>query len=106
MNENMSPCLGCLRVADPENCADKTCRIWQRWFLEKWEQTRQSIRQAKDRPGAMAGVNVGGVHYAAPDQVRSFLENDPCSDCLCPRDLCQKTCYKRRLWDKCKGEGL
>ena len=106
MKERISPCVGCGRVADPENCADKTCRLWQGWFLEKWEQTRQAIRQLKEEPGAMAGVNVGGVCYAAPDQVRSFLDKDPCDSCCCPKELCQNTCRKRRLWEKCHKEGL
>ena len=37
MKRHLSPCLSCTRVADPENCTDKTCRLWQSWFLEQWD---------------------------------------------------------------------
>lgn len=106
MKENMSPCVVCSRVSDPENCTDKTCRLWQRWFLQRWEETRQTLRQMKDMPDSYAGVVVGGVRYAAPNQVRNFLENDPCGSCLCPKDLCDTPCRKRKAWENFRKEGL
>ena len=36
-----SPCQSCLRVANPEACDNKDCKLWQRWFLSRWEQLRE-----------------------------------------------------------------
>ena len=35
------PCDTCTRVFDPRNCENKTCRVWQKWFLQSWEDMRQ-----------------------------------------------------------------
>ena len=105
MKENISPCVVCNRVIDPENCTDKSCRIWQRWFLQQWEKTRNAVRQLKDMPDSCVGVVVGGMRYAAPNQVQDFLEKDPCDSCLCPKDLCDIPCRKRKAWESCSKEG-
>ena len=104
MNRLLSPCLTCTRVADPENCTDKTCRAWQAWFLQQWEQSRIRLRQLKDLPVKKAGVAIGGRRYAAPHQVRAYLRKDPCGDCLCPAGLCKSPCRKRRVCEDCIGE--
>ena len=101
VKENMSPCLGCNRV---ENCSDKSCRVWRRWFLDQWEKTREGFRQMKDGPNPAVGVPVGGKCYAAPNQVRAYLREDPCEACLCPPDLCMTPCRKRRVWEDCARE--
>ncbi len=31
-----SPCLSCIRVKHPEDCENKSCALWQRWFLSQW----------------------------------------------------------------------
>ena len=31
-----SPCVGCTRVACPENCENKLCKDWKAWFLGRW----------------------------------------------------------------------
>ena len=36
-NEGKSPCLTCTRVKAPENCENKCCRVWQNWFLARWD---------------------------------------------------------------------
>lgn len=104
MKNTVNPCLVCGRCADPENCTDKSCRDWQRWFLQKWEQTRESFRQGKEQPNPPAGVVVGGRHYAAPHEVRNYLRRDPCGSCLCPKDLCHTPCRKRLVWEDCIRE--
>lgn len=104
MNKVLSPCLGCIRVADPENCTDKSCRVWQAWFLDQWERSRMELRRMKDMPVQKAGVAVGGHRYAAPHQVRAYLRQDPCGACLCPAELCKSPCRRRRVWEDCIGE--
>lgn len=104
MKENVTPCLGCNRVKDPEECTDKSCRVWRNWFLGKWEQTRQGFRQMKDDEVPAAGVPLGGNHYAAPHQVRAYLRQDPCAACQCPRELCTTPCRKRMVWEDCIRE--
>lgn len=104
MNNVLSPCLSCTRVEDPENCTDKSCRIWQAWFLKKWEESRMGLRQLKETPAQKAGVALGGRRYAAPHQVRAYLRNDPCGECLCPAGLCKSPCRRRQIWEDCIGE--
>ena len=36
MDQKTSPCRRCTRVTDPDNCENKRCGIWQRWFLGRW----------------------------------------------------------------------
>lgn len=103
-SENKSPCLSCTRVQDPENCTDKSCRVWQAWFLGRWEQTREGFRRMKDAPEPGVGVPLGGNRYAAPHQVRAYLREDPCGSCRCPRELCATPCRKRMVWEDCIRE--
>lgn len=72
MDKNMeSPCVTCKRT-DPQECDNKECRIWQRWFVNRWEQLR-----------------------------REFLkEQDPCTYCPWPKELCVEDCRHKRLWLK------
>lgn len=37
-NLKKSPCLTCTKVTDPKNCENKQCRLWSKWFMERWEQ--------------------------------------------------------------------
>ena len=32
----ISPCVGCVRVRDPEACENKNCKHWKAWFLRRW----------------------------------------------------------------------
>ena len=41
MGNNQSPCMTCDRVKDPGNCDNKCCKVWQEWFLKKWESYRR-----------------------------------------------------------------
>lgn len=96
-----SPCLSCTRVKDPENCENKHCKPWQAWFLQRWSlihrYPREKMEQAELKP---VGVKVGGRVYAAPHQVEAYRKNDPCKECLCPKDLCASPCPLRRAWEK------
>lgn len=99
MKREMSPCCVCTRVADPEGCTDKTCRVWQAWFLRKWEQSRMEILQMKQAPAKNAGVALGGRRYAAPHEVRAYLRTDPCGSCRVPGGICTAPCRKRLVWE-------
>lgn len=35
-----NPCNHCVRVPDPAQCDNKQCKVWQRWFLDRWQQVR------------------------------------------------------------------
>ena len=92
----MSPCARCTRVTDPRQCENKDCRLWQKWFIEKWNKMRVAPRlDVEKRPREMEGVCIGGKYYALPHRVESYLQKDPCQSCLCPRDLCALPC---RTW--------
>ncbi len=95
----VSPCLRCVRVADPVACEDKDCALWRRWYIKKWEDMRFSVRGGMERVKcAPAGVCIGGVHYSQPHRVRGYLQKDPCDGCLCPKDLCVLPCVIKRNW--------
>ncbi len=42
-NWKESPCTGCSRVDNWEKCDNKNCKLWQRWFLNRWEQLRKAM---------------------------------------------------------------
>jgi len=98
---DFSPCLVCTRVRDPQDCENKNCKAWQKWFLGRWAAIRAYPRVmmdcAKREP---VGVVVSGTHYAAPHQVEDFQKNDPCKGCLCPKDLCETPCRQKTAWQK------
>ena len=100
-----SPCVGCMRVKDPGDCENKNCKLWQRWFVHKWDQLRAYPRLRMDlEPPKPVGVHIAGRRYALPHQVKTYLENDPCQNCVCPRELCLTPCRNRRMWEKAKNE--
>lgn len=39
-----SPCVGCTRVECPEQCDNKGCKVWQQWFLCRWEELRRQVK--------------------------------------------------------------
>lgn len=101
----VSPCTLCARVRDPENCENKNCKVWQRWFLSRWALIRGFPRQAmEEAPMKPMGVPLGGRHYCHPAQARAYLQTNPCENCKCPRDLCDTPCRVRRTWEEMKGE--
>lgn len=103
----VSPCLICTRVADPDNCENKNCRVWQKWFLARWDYIRGYPHQAMEQaPMKSIGVPLGGRLYCHPNQARTYLQTDPCEACKCPRELCTGPCRIRRAWDEAKGEIL
>lgn len=105
LNRAISPCLYCTRVKDPVNCENKNCKVWQKWFLSRWELIRGYPRQAMDQiPLKPVGIPLGGHTYCHPSQRRAYIQNDPCKTCKCPRDLCTVPCRLRRAWDEAKGD--
>ena len=46
MERRPSPCPECIRVKEPAECDNKNCKLWQRWFLAQWEQTRRDLGKA------------------------------------------------------------
>lgn len=84
-NGQPSPCLTCTRVPNPADCENKMCRLWQKWYICRWEQLRR-LPQLQ----AMA-------------RKESTQTHNPCSRCSLPRELCSSPCRERRLWDERKG---
>lgn len=98
---NISPCLTCVRVANPTECDNKNCHVWRQWFISSWDRMRGYPRQVRnDRPAEPVGVPLGGRHYAAPHETLRYLRTDPCEGCLCPRDLCVTPCRARLNWEE------
>lgn len=96
-----SPCLQCTRVRDPQNCENKNCKDWQAWFIDRWEAMRQNVRdQMETAPLCEEGIPLGGHQYASPHRVRAYLDTDPCSRCLCPKDLCAVPCPAKTAWNE------
>ena len=50
------------------------------------------------------GVNIGGTVYAAPHQVKNYVNSDPCEKCVCPKELCTEPCKVRRAWEEARKE--
>ena len=101
----VNPCALCARVKDPENCENKNCKIWQKWFLSRWELIRGYPRQAMDQmPLKPVGISLGGHIYCHPSQRIDYIKNNPCDACKCPRELCTGPCRVRRVWEEVKGE--
>ncbi len=105
MNNRISPCMTCTRVIDPQNCENKNCQVWQRWFLARWEAMRRSVRvQMEVAPREKVGASIGGRRYAAPHVVYKYLHTDPCHDCVCSKDLCGEPCPSRRSWEMARRD--
>lgn len=97
------PCLTCQRVRDPENCENKICRDWQGWFIDRWEDMRARVileAHGKGIEGDM--ISVGGTQYHHPNNVRQFLETDPCLRCPWNGGLCPGACEARNVWLEAK----
>ena len=102
-----SPCLACPRGIDVRGCEDKRCPVWRKWFLARWDRLHRYPRLAMEYSVPLpVGVPLGGRYYAAPHQVRAYLEKNPCQGCECPSNLCETPCRVRRAWDRAKGELL
>lgn len=71
------PCLRCTRVPAPDCCNDKNCRLWQAWFVDRWDALRLSARQVMEA---------------------EYMAHDPCAACLCPKNLCSTPCRMKRVW--------
>lgn len=100
-----SPCLNCTRVRDPRGCDDKNCKLWQAWFVGKWDDMRFAQRLAMEKVKLeQEGVCIGGEHYALPHRVNSYLGSDPCENCRCPKDLCALPCKVKRAWLKARED--
>ena len=99
MERKTSPCITCTRVKDPRNCENKNCQIWQRWFIHRWDNMRQEVLSSTATADPQpVGVTISGRHYAAPHQVESYLQTDPCLQCQCVKDLCRVPCRLKQNW--------
>ena len=100
-----NPCLSCTRVKNPRNCEDKNCQAWRQWFIQTWDQRRLQHRLCREHlETEMEGVSIGGVRYALPHRVHSYLGTDPCEKCLCPKDLCRLPCKVKRNWKQTRED--
>lgn len=101
-----SPCLTCTRVEDPRNCENKKCQPWRNWFVARWDAIRSSARAEMEQTPQKVGVPLDGQTYAAPHQVKKYLQEDPCDKCLCPKDLCRLPCRLKNNWEKARKDVL
>lgn len=101
---DVSPCLRCSRVSDPDSCENKHCVPWRNWFVAQWNILHDYPRRMKDRPGEKLGVAIGGHRYAPPSLLQSYLKNDPCNYCACTWDQCHTPCRARQNWTMVKRE--
>lgn len=91
---DISPCRTCVRVRDPENCENKRCNEWRRWFLRRWDLIHSYPRRQKENAALHpAGFSIGGVRYCLTPR-----EPDPCIRCACDRALCATPCRVRKAW--------
>ena len=95
-----SPCMTCLRVSNPQECENKSCKLWQDWFVARWALLHSYSRRVMDAPSPRLGVTIGGVCYAHPVQVQDYRKDDPCNGCACTADLCKTPCRARQNWAK------
>ena len=49
---NEYPCTTCRRVPKPNNCENKSCKVWREWFLQKWAELH------KGKPQRLIDANV------------------------------------------------
>lgn len=97
----IKPCITCTQVIDPENCENRDCKRWQRWYIATWNNMRATPRLEREHfPKEPEGMVIGGVRYALPHRVHDYLGKDPCRGCLCPRDLCVIPCRVKRDWSQ------
>ena len=100
MSKMNSPCLTCTRVKNPQDCENKNCGDWRRWFIARWEATRKLPRLQKELSVPLPDtIAVGGVQYRHPDSYRDFIGKDPCDSCEFPKDLCKGPCPEKRAWE-------
>ena len=105
MKQNVSPCVCCTKVADPEKCENKNCAQWQAWFLQRWELIRAFPRYHMENAVLeQPGICLGGRKYAHPETVRQYLRRDPCEKCVSPKDLCTAPCPAHIAWERGRGE--
>ena len=97
------PCRGCTQVRDPASCENKKCLRWQQWFIKRWDRFHTYPRQMMDRTVPL-GIPIGGRRYLHPDQLREYIQNNPCEKCSCTKDLCHAPCRVKTIWEKAKKE--
>ena len=102
-NKMTNPCMRCTKVDNPAQCDDKDCRLWQQWFIERWNRMRVIPRlEIENRPKQQEGICIGGKYYALPHRIDSYINTDPCDSCLCPRDMCVIPCRVKRDWQNAR----
>lgn len=40
-DKKQCPCLTCVKVKDPQDCENKSCKDWKEWWLKRWEALRR-----------------------------------------------------------------
>ena len=99
------PCRVCYQVSDPVACENKNCKVWREWFIAKWDQRRQQLRQVMEQePVPVQGVPLGGRQYYHPEQLRRYFEKDPCKICWLAECLCEEPCPFKKDWEDAKEE--
>ena len=104
MKDVLSPCTHCTRVKDSQNCENKNCKPWRKWFFAQWEETRKLYRKGMDHPRQTQGIALGGQRYCSPHRITEYLQTDPCTICKLPAELCDKECKQKLQWKQANEE--
>ena len=76
-----SPCLSCTRVANPLDCENKQCKLWQKWFLARWALIHAYPRKAMDKddrkPSGVPPERRPGCHITCKNRADWLAENAP-----------------------------
>lgn len=97
------PCRVCCLVKNPAACENKECRPWRMWFINTWNRRRSEVlREIGGEAQVLQGVSVGGRRYYNPDDLRQYLENNPCAPCPMGRGNCKSPCRVKQNWEIAK----
>lgn len=87
-----SPCDSCPSRNGP--CPGKDCDRWQIRYRYRQKQINAYAKQLVEST-AIEKRNVWT--YPRPDEVRRYLQTNPCEKCMC-RNFCKGNCAVKRKW--------
>lgn len=88
-----SPCESCPRN-NTRQCSGKDCQPW----LIRYRYRQKKINAYARKLAGDIRPQSGSVWvYPHPDEVRRYLDTDPCDSCMC-RNWCDEICPKKAAW--------
>ena len=64
-----SPCMTCLRVSNPQECENKSCKLWQDWFVARWALLHSYSRRVMDAPSPRLGECLQYLLHQVQDEL-------------------------------------